>query len=234
MRPPVRTCAFSLALALVAACSPFTLAAGAAVRVEEHVLTGSVVLVDRTWNCNGRVDLSSVTVTITRAVIGERRLEDAVHLRPGCTGRIGRIDVTQSAGDGVKVAEGVHDLEIDGGRIRCLAKAPNLHQDGIQVMGGERISFRNMTIDCGRAADTLIDSNFFVKRAGRSSRPPADVTCDHCNLGGWTAHTVNIQASVRSGVTNSRVCVGRYPRLTFTKGADAIHPVDSANTVAGC
>ena len=70
-------------------------AAAAVVGAALLALTGSpaggstVVQVDRTWTCTSRVDLDLVKVTITRAVYGNRRLEDAVHLRPGCTGRIG-------------------------------------------------------------------------------------------------------------------------------------------------
>ena len=58
------------------------------------------------------------------SAITTRRRADAVHLEPGCTGRIGRLTVVTSVADGVKVAEGVHDLAVDGGSIRCLAKLP--------------------------------------------------------------------------------------------------------------
>jgi hypothetical protein len=195
---------------------------------------GSIVQTDKMWVCAGPVNLDSVTVTMTPAAIGARRDEDAIHLQPGCTGHIGQINVVQWAADGIKSAQGVHDLTIDSGSITCLGKAPNLHQDGVQVMGGSNIRFSNMTINCGRLNDRLIDSNFFVKRAGSSTTPPSDVTCDHCTFGGWTAHTVNVESSLRSGVTNSRLCVGRFPKLTFTIGADAVSPVDSGNTVTAC
>jgi hypothetical protein len=196
--------------------------------------TGSIVQTDQMWVCNGPVNLDSVTVTMTPASIGSRRDEDAIHLQPGCTGRIGRIDVTQYAADGLKSTEGVHDLTIGGGTIRCLGKAPNLHQDGAQIMGGDRITLENLTIDCGRANDTLINSNLFIKQAGKSADPPTDVVCDHCDLGGFTAHTVNIQASIRSGVTNSTLCSGKYPRLTLTIGSDAQSPVNAGNSVGSC
>ena len=109
---------------------PMIAAAAAAVGAALLALAGSpaggstVVQVDRTWTCTSRVDLDLVKVTMTRAVYGNRRLEDAVHLQPGCTGRIGRLEVVQYAADGVKVAGGVHDLTVGGGSIRCLAKAP--------------------------------------------------------------------------------------------------------------
>jgi hypothetical protein len=197
-------------------------------------VTGSIVLTDRTWVCNGPVDLDSVTVTIRPAPTGAGRPPDAVHLAPGCTGRIGRLTVTQWAADGVKAAQGVHDLTIGGGTIRCLAKAPHLHQDGIQIMGGSRIHLHRLTVDCGRADDTLINSNLFIKRAGRSTLPPTDVVCDHCTFGGGAAHTVSVQASIRSGITNSVVCTGKFPNLTLAIGPAAVAPVDSGNTVGPC
>src|SRR3954447_4926650 len=201
---------------------------------KDTVLTGSIVQTDQLWVCRGPVDLDSVTITMTPASIGNRADEDAIHLAPGCTGRIGQINVTQWAGDAIKATEGVHDLAIGGGTIRCLGKAPNLHQDGVQVMGGSNITFSNVTIDCGRTNDNLINSNLFIKRAGRSAEPPTDVVCDHCTFGGGTAHTVNIESSIRSGVVNSTVCVGKFPRLTLTIGSDAIAPLNAGNTIANC
>ena len=196
---------------------------------------GTVVRVDRTWTCRGPVDLDAVRVTMTSAAArGPRRNADAVHLRPGCTGRIGRLEVTQSAGDGVKVADGAHDLEIGGGYVRCLAKAPTLHQDGVQVMGGDRITFRGLTVDCGRPGARLVNSNFFVKEAGRSAAPPTDVVCVRCSFGGDAAHTVSIQQSVRSGVRDSTFCPARYPRLTFTIGPQAADPVTAGNVLGAC
>jgi len=195
---------------------------------------GSVVQTDKMWVCKSRVDLDSVTVTMTKNAIGDRRDEDAIHLQPGCTGRIGRIDVTQWAADGVKVADGVHDLVIGGGRVRCFGKAPGLHQDGIQVMGGARITFRNLAIDCGRPSDRLINSNLFIRRAGRSVTPPTDVVCDGCTFGGWAAHTVSVQESVRSGVTGSSLCLARFPQFTLSIGPEAVDPVGGDNTVRQC
>ena len=193
-----------------------------------------VVQVDRTWTCSSAVDLDLVKVTITRKVIGDRRREDAVHLRPGCTGRIGRLVVVQWAGDGVKVAEGAHGLTVGGGSINCLGKAPGLHQDGIQVLGGAQITFRNLKIDCGRRNSRLVNSNFFVSQAGRSRLPPRDVVCDACSLGAWAAHTVSVQRSVRSGVQGSTICIARFPQLTVTVGHGAQDPVRQRNTVRQC
>jgi hypothetical protein len=160
--------------------------------------------------------------------------KDAIHLQPGCTGRIGRIDVTTSIADGIKVAGGVHDLTVAGGTVHCVAKAPVLHQDGIQVMGGERITFTKMKIDCGRPAESLINSNMFFSMAGRATTPPTDVVCDQCSFGGGAAHTVSIQQSIRSGVEHSTICRAKYPNLTLTIGSLAVDPVNVDNKLTDC
>ncbi|HYX76360.1 MAG TPA: hypothetical protein VE757_04200 [Gaiellaceae bacterium] len=187
------------------------------------------VRTNHTWTCRQHVDLELVHVSIPA---GPR--EDAVHLRSGCTGRIGRLEIEQRSGDGVKVADGVHDLVVGGGEIRCLAKAPTVHQDGIQVMGGEHILFRNLTISCGRRDSRLVNSNLFIKQGLHSSQPPRDVVCDACAFGAWAAHTVSVQSSIRSGVTDSRICVARFPQLTLAVGLDAISPQVSGNHVRQC
>ena len=194
----------------------------------------SVSLVNEEWVCDSPVDLASVTVRMTPAYAGGRHFGDAVHLENGCTGRIGKLTITTSIADGVKVGEGAHDLAIGGGSIRCLAKLPVVHQDGVQVMGGARITFSRLHIDCGRAGQRLINSNLFIKRSGTSLAPPTDVVCVHCVLGGEAAHTVDIQSSVRSGLVSSRICVAKYPHLSLTIGAGAVDPVDRRNTIGPC
>ena len=128
----------------------------------------------------------------------------------------------------------MHDLAIDGGSVRCFAKGPVLHQDGIQVMGGTRITFRNLTVDCGRSGERLINSNLFIKQAGRSIDPPTDVICVDCVFGGGAAHTVNIQASVPLRRRGLDALHAKYPKLTLTVGAGAVDPVNTGNTVGTC
>jgi hypothetical protein len=197
------------------------------------VLTGSIKQADQTWVCRGPVDLDSVSVTMTSAY-ATRRGGDAVHLEPGCTGRIGRLDVVTSVADGVKVAEGVHDLTVHAGSIGCQGKVADVHQDGMQVMGGARITLRGLRIDCGRSQDSLINSNLFIKRSGRSVNPPTDVVCVDCFLGGSAAHTASIQESVRSGLVDSTLCAARYSKLTMSIGPNAVDPVDVGNAIDSC
>jgi hypothetical protein len=197
-------------------------------------LLGSIVRTNDTWYCDRPVHVGLVKVTMTPAAGAERRTADAIHLEAGCTGEIGRIEVTQSAGDGIKVAEGVHDLTVYGGSVRCLAKAPRLHQDGVQVMGGDRITFRNLRVDCGRANERLINSNLFIRQAGKSLSPPTDVVCVHCSFGGNAAHTVDVQDSIRSGVIDSTLCPARWHRQMLAVGPAAIDPATTGNRVGAC
>ena len=201
------------------------LVAAAALGLASH----DEVKTDHTWTCRQKVDLDLVQVTIPA---GER--QDAVHLRYGCTGRIGKLVVVQRSGDGVKVAEGVHDLVVGGGSVRCLAKAPRFHQDGIQVMGGARITFHDLKVSCGRRNERLINANLFINQGRRSRLPPRDVVCEECTFGPWAAHTVSVQSSIRSGATGSIICVARFPRLTLAVGDDAQDPRVSGNHVRQC
>jgi hypothetical protein len=68
-----------------------------------------VTLVDKTWICKSRVDLTSVSVTFDQNVADTSTTpggHDAVHLGSGCTGHIGSLTVVQYHGDGVKVGGG--------------------------------------------------------------------------------------------------------------------------------
>jgi hypothetical protein len=194
----------------------------------------TIVLTNKMWVCSGPVNLDSVTVTMNAAAVVSRFTRDAVHLQPGCTGRIGRLDVVTSIADGVKIAGGVHDLTIGGGKVSCIAKLPTLHQDGVQVMGGERITLKGMSIDCGRPDESLINSNFFISMGGVATTPPTDVVCDACSFGGGAAHTVSVQKSIRSGVQDSSLCRAKYPALTLTIGSLAVDPVNVDNTLKDC
>ena len=198
------------------------------------MLTGSIVQTDQIWVCNGPVDLDSVTITMTPAAIGNRADEDAIHLAPGCTGRIGQINVTQWAGDAVKATEGVHDLTIGGGASAVSARRRTCTRTASRSWAARTSRSATSASTAAAPSDNLINSNLFIKRAGRSTEPPTDVVCDHCSFGGGTAHTVNIESSIRSGVVNSTVCVGKFPRLTLTIGADAIAPLNAGNTIANC
>jgi hypothetical protein len=179
----------------------------------------SIVRVNQPWTCRGRVDLDLVKVTMRTNV------SDAIYLRENCSGRIGRIEVQTWTRDGLKVnakAPVAHDLVIGGGYIRCYGQVGG-HQDGIQAMGGRRITFRNLEVNC----NTRVNAQFFV--AGIHGAVPTDVVCVSCLLGSGAAQTLFIANSVRSGARSTTICEGRYRAVRFER--NPVSPVVSGNTI---
>jgi len=175
---------------------------------------------NRSWTCRGRVDLDLVKVTMRTT------LSDAIYLRDGCRGRIGRIEVTTWTGDGVKINRGsppAHDLVIGGGYIRCRAHGPGGHQDGVQAMAGDRITFRNVEINC----NSRPNAQFYV--SALEPGLPRDIVCVNCFLGRGAASTLFVAKSVRSGARNTRICPGRYHTVRIETGAQS--PVRSGNRI---
>jgi len=157
---------------------------------------------------------------------------DGVKFQSGCTGTINSLNITTQSGDAIKIQEGAHDLTVNGGSVICTDKLPTLHQDALQALGGSNVKFNNVTLSCGRTNQDLIDANWRVAKAGASVNPPDGIVCDHCYLGPDTAHTVDIQESTNSGVSNSTVCPSKFHKaqLTFTIGPDAVNPINDSNT----
>jgi len=184
---------------------------------------GQVTLVDRTWVCSGPVDLGSVTVTIRTAS------RDAVRLADGCTGRIGRIDVVQYHGDGIKVGA-ASDLTVESGSVRCYAHDPGKHQDGVQVMGGTRVTFRNLDVGCYSANNSQVWIN---DGAGKQNRP-TDVVFEGGRFDGQGSgsYGVAIMDSLRSGFRNALICPNAHPRRQMKIGDSATDPVNEGNTLA--
>jgi hypothetical protein len=158
------------------------------------------VVTNSTWVCSGRVNLALVKVTM-------RSSGDAIRLSEGCTGRIDRIEVDTWTNDGVKIqnasSQAARDLVIGSGYIKCHDIAGGAHQDGVQAMGGSRITFRNLSIDC------LGNSNFFVTEGGGGATRPTDIICEGCTLGPRSSTTIRVNNATRSGARNSLFCPGR-------------------------
>jgi hypothetical protein len=173
-------------------------------------------LVNRSFDCHRYVNLDLVKVKM------RRRVDDAIHLRPGCHGRIGRIEVDTWTADGVKIngphRPRPHDIVIGGGYIRCYRRARSVHQDGVQAMGGKRIKFRNVAVRCRTAKN----AQFFVQAAVGGH--PRSVVCIHCFLGGGAATTLLVGDSYHSGARRSTICRGRYRAITIARSARrAVH-----------
>jgi hypothetical protein len=150
--------------------------------------------------------------------------DDAIHLRENCTGRIGRIEIDTWTRDGLKInapAPAAHDLAIESGYIRCHGQTEG-HQDGIQVIGGERIALRHLSIHC----TSNPNAQLFLSAANGGM--PTDVVCDGCLMGRDAAQTLFIWTSVRSGARNSTICQGRFDAIRV-EGAQS--PVNEGNSV---
>jgi hypothetical protein len=178
-----------------------------------------IVRVDQPWECKGRVDLDLVKVTM------RTRKDNAINLRGGCTGRIGRVVVETWTDDGIKVHRGLqvpHDLVIESGLVVCHEHSPLLHQDGVQVMAGERITFRNLVVRCAGGGN----AQFFV--AAVFPAMPTEIVCEHCLLGVGKSSGLRIGRSLRSGARDTLICRNRYFAAVFTKSSQ---PVNERNKV---
>jgi hypothetical protein len=180
----------------------------------------NLILVEQGWECRGKVDYDLVRVTLRTTV------NDAIRLGQQCSGRVGRIEVETWTADGIKIlnaGEVAHDLVIESGYVKCHAIFGDYHQDGIQAMGGHRLTFKNLRIDC------LGNSNIFLSRGGSQSSTPTDIVCDGCVFGPNSGQTVFYAPSLRSGVHNSTICTGRFRAIRVEPGAEQL--INSNNKI---
>ena len=180
----------------------------------------SLVLHDQPFVCKGPVDIDLVKVTMPSTV------EDAIRLDQDCSGRIGRLEVDTWTADGIKVQNHgtvAHDLVIESGYVKCHDVAGSYHQDGIQAMGGTRLTFRKLSVDC------LGNANLFVNQGGLKVSLPTDVVCDRCVLGPNSAQTLFVATSNRSGARGTTICEGRFRAVRIGPRAEAL--VEENNTV---
>jgi hypothetical protein len=171
----------------------------------------TVVLNEQSWSCLGPVNLDLVKVTLRNTV------DDAVRLDQNCSGRVRRLEIDTWTGDGVKIQNRgtvAHDLVIESGYVKCHEIYGDYHQDGIQAMGGYRITFRNLRIDC------LGNSNLFLSRGGIGASTPTDIVCEGCVLGPNSGQTLFYAPSLRSGARNTTICTGRFRAIRVEPGAE--------------
>lgn len=188
--------------------------------------SGNTLAVDGSWTCDRAVDYDVVTVT-------NHGSGDAVRLASGCTGRIGRLEVSGVVnGDAIKIqnadANAAHDLTIQSGYASCAGPSTDgTHQDGVQGMGGSNITFQNFVFDCYGGGG----GNFFIQRAGSGATTPTNIVCDGCALGPRHPNNVNLGTSVGAGVRNSLICRPLSGRSPFQTDSGAQQVVNENNTV---
>lgn len=183
-------------------------------------------LLNATWYCDSAVDLELVRVTIVSG-----RAVDAIRFDE-CTGRIGRVEIDTNGIDGLKVRNAgqvATDLVIEGGYVRCNGHPDLAHQDGIQVLGGTRVTFRNLVIWCGGPDPDFgagVNSSAMINRAGSGATTPTDVVIEHSVMGPGTANGVLVESSIRSGLRGSVACpdwtVAGGPVLLTEEAVDGI------------
>lgn len=161
----------------------------------------TLTVTDRKWVCDGQVDYDLVKVTVS----GSLPRTDAVQFATGCTGRIGRLEVDTANADGIHIGPNAHDLTVASGYVRshgvCSACA-GVHIDGIQALGGLRITMR-LDVDY----PTATNSALYLNCGSACQQRPTDVVCDRCTFkrSPDKNRVVRIGNSLRSGIRNSTV-----------------------------
>jgi len=160
-------------------------------------------LVNQRFVCSGPVNLGTVKVTVDSAHF----VHVAVQIASGCSGTIARIEIDNANGDGIHVGAFAHDLTVGGGYVHAPAGGCGLcgalHVDGIQVMGGQRITFSNMDVNY----QTATNSALYINCGNSCQDRPTDVVFDHSTFrrSPTRNRVVRLGNSVRSGITNSTV-----------------------------
>ena len=175
------------------------------------------------WTCDGPVALDSVTVNVDTPKDPDGRPINGVALNAGCTGTIGVLVVRTVSSDGLRISDGARDVAVLAGSVTCSGRDGTVHQDGIQVGGGTRVSLYGLVVSC----PTANNAQLFVD----GKRPkPMDVVCFGCEFrpDPTHIHSVTIGNSLRSGAVDSLVCPGSSPSWVF-HDTHATQPVNLRN-----
>lgn len=187
-----------------------------------------VILDGDEFTVNGPVDLDLVKI---RNAPG-----DSLVLASGATGRIKRVEIDTSTEDGIKVqnasVQAAHDFTIDEGYVTAHGSAPGAHQDGIQVMGGRDLTFRNIVFK------NFNTQGVFVNKAGSGATNPTDIVFDGCSVPpsdpavtDGPATPMNINGSLRTVVRNCKIAKSKRFDHGLTVGSGAVDEVLENNQV---
>lgn len=163
---------------------------------------------------------------------------DSIWLESGCTGdndpstidlilnvRGNGADIG-TGDDAVTLKQGARDIQITG-RIDCGARRNGMHQDGVQINGGTRVTFYDL-----RSGDPST-RKYTCHGAGGLFYPsstngyPTDVVCVRCVMVGYN-QGLRVDDSLRSGARDSTF-MSRLP-LVVNQNGDAESPVNVNNT----
>jgi hypothetical protein len=197
----------------------------------------TVINTTRSWQCRGALRSFGPLPVKVVSRIPNPGTADAIRLI-GCYGDGNPatvdliLDVRGNGGnlgtgyDAVKVGQNAHDLVITGS-ADCGARSGSIHQDGVQVMSGRAIEFRDFVSgdpDGGRWTCWGTGGGFFISHV--NGDVPTDVVCVRCRIAAFN-QALRIGNSVRSGARDS---VFGYSRsYGIYVGADASSPVNIGN-----
>ena len=200
---------------------------------------GTVISTTRTWQCNGALSAFGQLPIKVVSEIPNPGTADAIRLI-GCYGDGDPatvdliLDVRGNGGtlgtgyDAVKVGQSAHDLVVTGS-VACGAPRGGIHQDGVQVMSGRRIQFRDFRSgvpSLGQWTCWGSGGGFFVSHV--NGTVPADVVCVRCRIAAFN-QSMRIQSAIRSGARNSVFGFSRSYGIFIAPAAVA--PVNVNNRV---
>ena len=193
----------------------------------------TLTFTDTYWRCTRPIREYAVNGLPLRVVMKYTRMyvppngAGAVQLGTGCFGDgTNATDlVLDIQGDGrtygpgddairiMNAHPGASNLQIEG-RANCGRKVGAAHQDGVQVLGGTNVTFRNFQIgnyDAGLATCQGAGGAFFFSGDSTNTRVEGGkfIACNHSLFAGWNGGHVQ-GAMFRSGRTDGTdpVCTG--------------------------
>jgi len=199
----------------------------------------TVINTTRSWQCRGALRSFGPLPVKVVSRIPNPGTADAIRLI-GCYGDGNPatvdliLDVRGNGGtlgtgyDAVKVGQSAHDLVVTGS-VACGAPRGGIHQDGVQVMSGRRIQFRDFRSgvpSLGQWTCWGSGGGFFVSHV--NGTVPADVVCVRCRIAAFN-QSMRIQSAIRSGARNSVFGFSRSYGIFIAPAAVA--PVNVNNRV---
>lgn len=152
------------------------------------------------------------------------------------TGRIGRLELESSRGDGLHVGTGCHDLVVESGYVYVHDVTGSLHWDAIQIMGGYRITFKKLVV-IQRSPNLDREGRCVFVNAGQSPPDIEDVVFEECYFEthrdpiSTKDRVFTLQGSLRSGARNCYFAEARTGVAPYWVRSGAVDPVNSGNVI---